>query len=40
MYAVVNLAFKGIGPWLAKVAAQSIGCIVDHIRYWEKKLIL
>ena len=33
MHVVLNLAFKGIAPLLAKVLVQSIECIVDHIRY-------
>ena len=40
MHIVLNLAFKGIAPLLAKVIWQSIECIVDHIRYYEKKKIL
>ena len=33
MHIVLNLGFKGIASLLAKVVAQSIGCIVDRIRY-------
>ena len=33
MHVVLNLAFKGITPLLAKVVAQRIECIVDRNSY-------
>ena len=33
MHLVLNLDSKGIAPLLAKVVAQSIECIANHIRY-------